>query len=272
MDKEIVIGGRKISYQVEGNGNPVILVHGFGEDRNVWKHQVEFLEKYYTVIVPDLPGSGKSESIPDMSMDGLAMVLKEIITKELQGPENKICMIGHSMGGYVTLAYAEKEMDALNGFGLFHSTAYADSEEKKATRRKGIEFTRQHGAFAFFQASTPNLYSEKTKKERPALIDDQVAALRNFSDEAMVRYYEGMMQRPDRTIVLQKATVPVLFIIGEDDNAIPAKDMLKQSHLPGKAHIHVLRESGHMGMVEEKDKSNHILRSFLQEIYTETLK
>jgi pimeloyl-ACP methyl ester carboxylesterase len=75
-----------------------------------------------------------------------------------------------------------------------------------------------------------------------------------------------MMQRPDRTNVLKTSTVPVLFIMGEDDNAIPIKDVLEQCHLPGKSYIHVLNYSGHMGMLEEADKSNKALAQFLSEI------
>jgi pimeloyl-ACP methyl ester carboxylesterase len=260
MNKELLYQNKKIFYRITGNGNPVVLIHGFGEDGEVWKNQIEFLKGKLQLIIPDLPGSGQSEMIDDMSVEGMAEVIHSIIHEE----NIYTCtVIGHSMGGYILLAFVEKYWNHLNAFGLFHSSAYADSEEKKVTRRKAIEFVRQHGAFEFLKTATPNLFSQQTKDKRPELIDEQVASLDNFSPVALVSYYEAMIQRPDRTEMLQKATVPVLFIIGKYDNAIPLEDCLQQCHLPEKSYIYVLQNSGHMGMLEEKDLSNEILEKFL---------
>lgn len=260
MNKQIVFEGKKIFYRVNGQGRPVMLVHGFGEDGSIWDAQVDWLRNDFQLIVPDLPGSGNSDLIADMSMEGLAELLMEIIKQEIG--DSRLTMIGHSMGGYIALAFAEKYESRLNGLGLFHSSAYADNPEKIATREKAIEFINAHGAFEFLKTSTPNLFSAKTKDERPELIDKQIASLSNFSAPALVLYYRSMMQRPDRTVVLEKATVPVLLIMGEDDNAVPLKDMLAQSRLPEKAYIHILHESGHMGMLEEAAKSNEAVKDF----------
>jgi pimeloyl-ACP methyl ester carboxylesterase len=165
MNKEIEVAGKKILYRLYGKGKPVMLVHGFGETGSVWKNQVEFLKDSYQLIVPDLPGSGQSEMIPDMSMEGMAEILKQILDAERKPlqtspkerlrntqsqpnektdtPENlqqsetskippsggaAVSMIGHSMGGYITLAFAKKYPAYLTAIGLFHSSAYADSE------------------------------------------------------------------------------------------------------------------------------------------------
>lgn len=260
--KKIIYKGHTISYREFGIGKPVMLVHGFGEDGNVWQNQVDPLKEKFHLIIPDLPGSGASEIIDDMSMEGQAEVLKAIIEKEGTGP---LTMIGHSMGGYITLAFAEKYADDLKAFGLFHSSSFADTEEKIATRRKGIEFMQKNGAFEFFKTSTPNLFSPVTKEEKPAIIDQQISSLRNFSDRAAVLYYEAMIERPDRTEILRKTTGPVLFVMGEHDKAVPIEDSLKQSHLPGKSYIHVLSNSGHMGMFEEPERTNRLLIEFLLE-------
>jgi pimeloyl-ACP methyl ester carboxylesterase len=259
-NKQITIEGRTIVYRTGGTGDCVLLVHGFGEDGNIWKNQVDTLEKNYSLIIPDLPGSGRSEMIDDMSMEGMASALKAILDTESKSIAH---VIGHSMGGYITLAFAEKYPSLLAGYGLFHSTAYADNEEKKANRRKGIEFIREHGAFAFLETATPKLFSEKTKKERPELVIQLIDSLRDFSADALVAYYEAMMLRPDRTALLQKATVPVLFIIGEDDTAVPPQDTLKQSHLPQLAAIHLLPDTGHLGMLEKPAETTNFLVSFL---------
>ncbi len=145
MHKEFLYQTKKIFYRSEGSGKPVVFIHGFGEDEGVWKNQVEFLkdnlsadETGFKLIIPDLPGSGKSEMIDDMSIEGMAEVIKAILDDSLQKENTKISestkvlplgedlsgavLIGHSMGGYITLAFAEKYPEYLKAFGLFHST------------------------------------------------------------------------------------------------------------------------------------------------------
>ncbi|MDP4260887.1 MAG: alpha/beta hydrolase [Bacteroidota bacterium] len=312
MNKEIVIKGKRIFYRVHGNGKPAMLVHGFGETGDVWRNQVESLRNKFMFIVPDLPGSGQSEMIDDMSMEGMAEIVKIILdtesplqtspggggfantqtllTENSLHEENtktsgsskapsfgepvpqrreglgEVALIGHSMGGYIVLAFAEKYPERLSAFGLFHSTAYADTEEKKAVRRKGIEFIREHGAFEFLKNTTPNLFSPITKQYSPALVSQFVESLRGFSADTLIAYYESMIKRPERLSILRSVQVPVLFIIGEQDNAIPLQDGLKQCHLPAKSYIHILHQSGHMGMLEEAEKSNKALEHFLSDI------
>ncbi len=267
MNKEFQYQHKKIFYRIIGNGNPVMLVHGFGEDGQVWRNQIDSVKRSSSIlIIPDLPGSGQSEMIDDMSMEGMAEVLHAIIHEE---DIDRCTVIGHSMGGYITLALAEKYWNHLNAFGLFHSSSFADSEEKKTTRRKGIDFINQHGAFEFLKTATPNLFSQQTKDEKPELVDEQIALLHNFLPQALVSYYEAMIQRPDRTEILRQTTVPVLFIIGKYDAAVPPEDSLKQSHLPEKSYIHMLQHSGHMGMLEEPVECNQILEKFLLDIPTQ---
>ena len=260
MEKEILYQNKKIFYRSIGNGDPVMLVHGFGEDGEVWNTQTGFLKDKYHIIVPDIPGSGKSEMINDMSMEGMAEVLHSIIHEE---NIDTCTVIGHSMGGYITLALVEKYWNHVNAFGLFHSSAFADTEEKKQTRKKGIEFAKQHGAFEFLKTATPNLFSPNSKSQIPNSIQEFIASLASFSTDALVSYYEAMMKRPDRTSLLEKTEKPVLFVAGEHDNAIPLNDILKQCHLPEKSYFHLLKKSGHMGMMEEPGKANQILEEFL---------
>ena len=108
------------------------------------------------------------------------------------------------MGGYVTLALVETYWNHVNAFGLFHSTAFADSEEKKETRKKGIDFIKKNGGFEFLKTATPNLFSPDTKSQTPNQVNEFVASLANFSADALIAYYESMMNRPDRTDVLKK--------------------------------------------------------------------
>jgi len=313
MNKQIEITGKKIFYRLYGDGKPVMLVHGFGETGEVWKNQVAFLKDSFQLIVPDLPGSGQSEMIDDMSMEGMAEILKEILDAErkptqtlpkgkppqtppkeglpntqsqlietsniksdykisessqvspLGGDLEGAVLVGHSMGGYITLAFAKKYSHYLTAFGLFHSSAYADSEEKKGFRKKSIEFILKNGAFEFLKSTTPNLFSPFSQEQKPEMVDDFIRSLDNFSASTLVSYYEAMMKRHDNTTLLKTTSLPVLFILGEHDNAVPLQDGLKQSHLPEKSYIHILHQSGHMGMLEEENKSNDLLKKFISE-------
>jgi pimeloyl-ACP methyl ester carboxylesterase len=251
---------RKIFYRSEGSGPPVLLIHGFGEDHNVWNLQVDHLKDRYRLIIPDLPGSGMSEMTKDMTMEGMALIMHEILQQE---KIEKCPVIGHSMGGYIMLALVEKYPEDITAFGLLHSTAYPDTEEKIATRKKGIEFIKKNGAFEFLKTSTPNLFSPATKDKRPEMIDEFLQSLRNFSGESLVKYYESMIARPGRVDLLRKTPCPVLFVFGAHDVAVPLQDGLQQAHLPDISYLHILHNSGHMGMMEEADKNNKILVEFL---------
>ena len=206
--------------------------------------------------------------IPDMSIEGMAECIKAIIDVELQKTD-RLQMIGHSMGGYITLAFAEKYPDLLSTLGLFHSSAFADSEEKKAARLKSIDFIKKNGSYEFLKTSIPGLFfrgqdglepSDPLKLEMDALIEKG----KNFSPEALIQYYQAMIARPDRTVVLKNFPYPILFILGEHDMAVPLAQGLKQTYMPALSYIHILRDSAHMGMWEETGKANAAMLEFLQ--------
>lgn len=271
-EKEITHKGKKIFYRSIGEGPVVVLIHGVPFNGNLWSNQMNAL-KEYKLIVPDLPGSGASEMIDDMSIEGMAECVKDLIVHETAslffktGEPHSVVVIGHSMGGYIALALAEKHPELLNGLGLFHSTAYADSEERKKVRRKAIETIDEKGAFEFIKNMLPNLFGPIIKKEKPKLVEEQIADSNNFSGLSLVNYYKAMMKRPDRTQVLKNLKVPMLFILGKYDNAVSLKDGLEQCSLPDLAYIHVLENSGHMGMKEEPEQANQILKNYLKNIY-----
>ncbi len=260
-NKRILYRGKSISYRTAGTGPLVVLLHGFGEDGTIWKGQYSLFPQHQ-LIVPDLPGTGDSDLLEDMSMESMAGAVKAIITAE-SGDESKAVVIGHSMGGYITLAFAEQYPEALLAFGLFHSTAFADSEEKKETRRKGVRFIQQHGAAEFLKTATPNLYAPASREVHPEWLAEHLATAHNFSADSLVSYYMAMINRPDRTLVLAESKVPVLFVMGRHDAAAPLEDILKQCHLPGLSYIHILEGAGHMGMIEEKDNTAQLLSLFV---------
>ncbi|MFT3681757.1 MAG: alpha/beta hydrolase [Ferruginibacter sp.] len=261
-DKILDWQGKKIYYRVTGKGKPVLLLHGFGEDGNVWENQVQVLKENFRLIIPDIPGSGRSELVDNANIDTYAEIVRAILDTE-ENAQDEICLVGHSMGGYITLAFAEKYPQYLNSFGLFHSTASPDTDEKKQTRKKAIEFIKEKGAYAFLKTSTPGLFTEEFKRSNAGKVEALIEAGKNFTDAALVQYYEAMIARPDRTHVLKDCDKPVLFIMGEHDNAVPMQSSLKQCYLPLVSHVHILNSSAHMGMWEETDKSNTILEEFI---------
>ena len=264
MEKVLESAEYEIFYRKIGSGNPVVLIHGFGEDGAIWEELIDNLKDQYEFLIPDVPGSGRSVvKGGKWSIDDLAGSIAAILDHEqiLSAP-----MIGHSMGGYIALAFAEKYPGRLNALGLFHSSAFADTEDKKTTRKRGIQFIEEHGQAKFLEQATPNLFSEIFREENPQVVTEIIDRYTNFQDTALVHYYEAMMQRPDRTQVLKNFSHPVLFILGEHDTAIPLADGLKQCHIPRLSYIHILRNSGHMGMVEEPIKSRGILQKFLEDL------
>lgn len=262
MNNTIMCNGKPVYYRKTGEGKPVVLLHGFAEDGDLWRLQLAYLEKNYQLITPDLPGSGLSAPADNVSMESMADVVKCILDEEaITGA----VMIGHSMGGYVTLAFAEKYPHLLKGFGLFHSTAFADGEEKKESRKKNIHFIHANGTYAFLKPAVPGLFSEAFREENRQVVTGFIERHKDFQPASLAAYLEAMMARPGRSHVLESFSQPVLFIIGRQDNAVPLQDSLRQSHLPVKSYIHII-DTGHMGMLEEADKCNKILEEFLHDV------
>ena len=252
-----------IYYQVWGSGTPVFLIHGFAEDSTIWHTQAQALAAHCKVIIPDLPGSGLSPFINCATIDTYSNLIYAIAQQEAKLPLQKIIVIGHSMGGYIALALADKHPNIIKGLGLFHSTAYADSYEKKLARKKAIDFVQNNGAFAFLKEAIPANFSSSYTCKHIDAITALVVQADDFTDEAIIQYYQNMMDRPDKTHVLLQSHYPVLFVMGEYDVAVPIKSMLQQCHLPATAVVHILQHSAHMGMWEEALAANELLLDFI---------
>lgn len=236
-----------------------MLLHGFGETGALWEHQVDHLQNMFRLIIPDIPGSGESEFIQmeNPSLDLYAEAMIEILNQE---EIREVVFIGHSMGGYIGMALAEKFPERLSGLGLFHSSSFADDEEKLKSRKKGIEFVHTHGAAAFLKSTIPNLFADGGTDLKNRLLE----GADEFSERTVIQYYLAMMNRPDRQDILKNFKKPFLLIMGEKDKAVPFDISLKQTYLAEVSFIEVMRDSAHMGMWEEKEKSNQILSGFLK--------
>lgn len=264
MEKKLLYKNAPLHYQDIGEGNVVVLLHGFGEDSSIWDEMAAAISKNYRLIIPDIAGSGQSDVLTgnEIGMKDYAESIAAILEKE---NVDQCTMVGHSMGGYITLAFAEKYPQILQAFGLFHSSAYADDDAKKEIRNKAIGFIKEKGVDAFLKTSTPGLFmdAEKSKADINALLEKG----KQFKPEALIQYYRAMIARPDRTEVLKTFTKPVLFMLGTHDKAVLLEHGLQQSHLPTISYINILSNSAHMGMMEEPEKSLLNFTHFLQGIY-----
>lgn len=269
-----------IFYKKVGTGPMVVLIHGFAENSTVWQYQAAYLKVNFKLIIPDLPGSGQSQFIDGATIETYADVIKLIIDTELQHaiqadtsacqsqtiPDKNtgtVTMIGHSMGGYITLAFAEKYPQYLHCFGLFHSSAFADTSEKKEARTKSINFIKANGVSPFLKTSTPALFTKKYAAENPEAVMALIEEGSKCSAATLIQYYQAMIDRPDRTAVLKEFSNPILFIVGEQDTAVPLSSSLQQVHLPLRSFIHILHDAAHMGLWEQKEAANKMIHNFL---------
>ncbi|GIV33894.1 MAG: alpha/beta hydrolase [Chitinophagales bacterium] len=248
-------------YQDRGSGLPVVLLHGFGEDGAVWDYVAEHLQSDCRVIIPDLPGYRHS-ALPSeqMSIEWMADFVFAILENErLFNP----VIIGHSMGGYVTLALTEKHPDLPSKIGLFHSHAFADDEEKKKSRQRAIELIQQKGTEPFIDELYNNLFSPRYVVQNADKVTQMKKRAYLCPAETLTGGLRAMMQRPDRIHVLQSFHKPILFILGKQDKAIPYEKSLQQCQYARVSQVHLFEESGHMGMLEEPDKAVQVTREFI---------
>lgn len=253
-----------LSYTDLGKGHAVVLVHGFCEDLNIWNEYAQQLSADYHVIVPDLPGFGKSspEFGEAVTMEYYARRVHEVLEIALSEQE-RVTFIGHSLGGYVALAFAELYPERLNGMGLFHSTAFADNEEKKQSRDKVAHYIQDKGAAAFTDNFVEPLFYVGNRMRLKVEIEKLKDQARLTSKEGAIAATLAMKERPDRTHVLKESNVPVLFIVGKKDTSIPFEKNMEQFHYPAKSLVYYLDNVGHMGMLEEKEECLTVVKSFI---------
>lgn len=249
-----------LEYNDTGNGFPLVLLHGFCESRELWKYCEQELAVHFRVIVPDLPGFGESRlEEPETSMEYFADKIKEL----LDALKIEQCvMVGHSLGGYITLAFAERYENRLKGFGLFHSTSFTDSEDRKESRNKTIAFIEKHGVPAFAQSFVAPLFSLRNRELLRTEIQELIHVAAKSSEHGVIETTKAMRDRPDRSSVLKNSTVPVLLVVGKRDGTIPLEKNLEQAHLAKHSIVHFLAEAGHMGMIENKAETIKILRNY----------
>ena len=247
-----------IHFFEKGSGQPLVLLHGFCESGNMWNDFAEELSAYFRVICPDLPGFGDSPISGDrITLEEVAVQLEEWME------ENQIhdpIIIGHSLGGYVTLALLELMGNRLKAVGLFHSTAYPDDEEKKGMRDRTIVFLQKHGVEKFVTSFVPPLFPEHRREELASEIELAIADAKRSSLDGLIAYAGAMRDRKDRLDVLRNFKGPKLLIAGTEDGAVKIEASREQKD--AFSHYVELQGVGHMGMVEEKERTLNVVREF----------
>lgn len=243
----------------------VVLLHGFPADGRLWRDVAPLLAADFSVIVPDLPGVGGS-ILPEgsLSVEDLALAVKTMLD-ELGVP--KVVLAGHSMGGYAALAFAEQFPELLVGLALVHSTAKADTEEKKEQRRKTIALIEKGGRETFIKQMIPGLFSSLTRERKPELVQEQILQGLEVAGAALVKFYEAMMKREDRTKILENTGFPVQWVFGKEDTLLPLPQVLGQTNLTDVSFISVYDNAGHMSMLEQPVQLAADLKRFGQYCY-----
>jgi pimeloyl-ACP methyl ester carboxylesterase len=264
MQKEIHFKNITGYYTIEGYGEPIMLVHGFCGEGAVWDELKKFLPKNYKIIIPDLPGYGKSEILNSTSeiitVEYYAEYLNAIAEKEnLQ----QFTLVGHSMGGYAALAFAEMFPSKLKKICLFHSHPYEDAAEKKESRRKSIQFIEKYGTELFTDELYNTLFASAFYETHPEVVKAIKEKATHYPPETLIGSTQAMINRKDRSEVMKNISVPVLLIIGRQDKAIDYDKSLAMCSLAAVTEVHILQEVGHMGMLEASEQTAQIISKFV---------
>lgn len=266
MNGIITCNGVSIRYSDKGAGNPVVLLHGYLESLEIWSDFNSLLSRSYRVICVDLPGHGRSGFWNEYaSMEDMAQAVVEVLDSlKIQ----KAVVIGHSMGGYATLAFAELYPDRLAGFGLFHSVCWSDLPEKQVNRQREIDLIKQGKKDLIVATNIPNAFASSNLDSLADEIDKSKIIALQTTNEGIIAALQGMINRKDRTHVLSQATVPVFFGVGLKDNYIPFEKLLELTELVQRKHVAVFLESGHMAFIEEPKQALSEINSFLKICYS----
>jgi pimeloyl-ACP methyl ester carboxylesterase len=173
-------------------------------------------------------------------------------------------IVGHSMGGYIGLSFADYYVNHVEGLLLFHSSTYEDNEAKKTSRMKVAEFIQEWGVSKYLEIATPNLFGDAFKKTNPGIIQNVIDSGSGISQEAMIQFVFAMRNRKAMTHLLQQHKIPVWMIVGDADLAVPIQDSLEQIKLLPSSKCLVLNNVGHMGMFEGTDQVNEFIHQCIQ--------
>lgn len=249
-----------LNFEKKGEGKEtLVLLHGFMENISIWKDLEKNLSKDFTLFKVDLPGHGKSETIAEVhTMELMADEVKKVLDRE---KIKDFHLLGHSMGGYVSLAFAEKFPQDLKTLTLFFSTFLADDEEKKDQRRKSYRIIKD--AFTHYaKAGIPNLFNPNERDVLEGKIETALEIALSTNNLGALACAKGMVERRERKDILEKLDSKILVIAGKHDNAVKTEAMIK--NLPDRTNIKsYILDCGHNGHWEKPSICAEIINSEL---------
>ncbi|MCW5518329.1 alpha/beta hydrolase [Aureitalea sp. L0-47] len=236
---------KTISYRIQGSGPAVVLLHGFLENMEMWAILEEQLNTDFTTLIIDLPGHGNSEVFSEThSMEDMASVVRALMA-HLQ--IESVSLIGHSMGGYVALAFLESYQEMVRQIILLNSTPYADSEERRQNRGRALELIPKNKNL-FIPVAITNLFAEDTRNEFSTEIEQLIRDANHMPVDGILAAIRGMRDRKGRSSVLKRFSGSKVIIAGTKDSVVPINDSRKVAKMTGSKLFEV--DSGHMTLVE----------------------
>jgi len=252
--------GKDLFYKDERSGIPLIFIHGFCEDNRMWDEFIKLFPLNVRIIRPDLPGFGQS-GLPDgeITIDIYAEAVHEILKQEKIA---NCILVEHSMGGYTALSFIERYADMLLGIVMFHSTAFADDDNKKQDRSRAIDFLNTHPKEIYVDEVYSKLFAPDFYTKNMQLVFKLQKYAHNLSTAGIKGALNAMRLRPDRTSALKQ--LPVLFITGKKDIAVPYEKNRLQYALPDVSQVLILDEVAHMGMFEAPQECANAIIQFVK--------
>lgn len=257
--KTLLYKKSKISYTDSGEGTAIVLLHGFLENKKMWQEYVAFFSENYRVITIDLLGHGNSDCLGYVhSMEDNAQVVHDVLK---ESNIRKAIIIGHSMGGYVGLAFAELYPKNIKKLVLLNSTSKEDSTEKKLNRTRAIKAVKQNYA-NFVSLAISNLFSENNRTRLAAEIENIKQQALKTPLQGIVASLEGMKIRKDRESILQANLFPAILILGKKDPVLNYEEAILQ--IKDTTAELISFEDGHMSHIENKEELKTILADFFK--------
>ena len=263
MLKTIIYKNREIVYHIKGEGLCLVFLHGYLESKEVWNEFLSFFEDKYKTLCIDLPGHGNSETITsDFAMRDMGKLINIIL--QTNSIDNYV-LIGHSMGGYVALAHAEQNYKP-KALVLFSSSALNDSTQKKLDRNKAIDCVENGKKEQLIESNIPRMFAVENRIRFTAVIKQIKSKAKQMSEAGIISALNAMKGRKNYLEFLRRSNLPKLFIAGAKDELIPLSVSEEQAKACKNLEFRILENSGHIGFVEEKEKSAQIILDFLSKI------
>jgi pimeloyl-ACP methyl ester carboxylesterase len=253
-----------IFYEILGSGPPVVLLHPFPANHELWKPAAQALVSHYRVILPDLRGHGDSGI-----GEGPATMQKHAadIARVLDHEEvTRAAFVGVSIGGYVLFEFWRKYRARMEALVLCNTKAQSDTSEARASRLQAAAEVMERGTEPFFESMLPKLLGKTTYNTRPDLVGGALRMMRKMSPEDVAVVQRGMAERPDSVETLKTMNVPTLIVTGDEDiHTGAAEAELMRQHISG-SQMKIVARAGHYSPWEQPEEVGKLVRQFLDAV------